>query len=229
VTRCAATRPSWPGRAPCYHWAVTLATWLSFFAACWLISLSPGPGAISCMSAGLRLPYRTAAWNIAGLIAGLLTLVALVALGLGALLAASEVAFEVVRWLGAAYLVFLGVQAWVVAARPQQHWTSGPLAETPGPLFLRGWLVNVTNPKGIVFLLAVLPQFVDPARPTGPQYSLCAATLSITDAVVMSGYTLAAGAMMRWYRDEQRLRWLSRSFGLLFVAAGVALALWRRG
>jgi homoserine/homoserine lactone efflux protein len=208
---------------------VTLATWLSFFAACWLISLSPGPGAISCMTSGLQLPYRIAVWNIAGLIAGILTLVALVAVGLGAVLAASKVAFEIVRWLGAAYLVFLGVQAFAATTGPLGSGMARVVAASGGALFVRGWLVNVTNPKGIVFLLAVLPQFVNPARPTAPQYALCGVTLVLTDVVVMSGYTLLAGGMLRWYRDERRLRFVNRGFGLLFVAAGVALALWRRG
>lgn len=213
----------------CYHVRVSVATWLSFFAACWLISLSPGPGAISCMTAGLRLPYRRAVFNIGGLIAGILAMVAVVALGLGALLAASKVAFEVIRWLGAGYLVFLGVQSFLAGAGEARSGSLVRLPDGAGPLLVRGFLVNVTNPKGIVFLLAVLPQFVNPARSTGPQYALCGATLAFTDLVVMSGYTLLAGAMTGFYRDERRLRWLNRGLGLLFVGAGVALAVWRRG
>lgn len=205
-----------------------LRTWLGFFAACWLISLSPGPGAISCLSAGLRSPYRTAVWNVAGLIAGILTLVSVVAAGIGALLAASLVAFTAVKWLGAGYLVYLGVQQWRAPVRPVDAEAPAPGEVTPRALFLRGYLVNVTNPKGIVFLLAVLPQFIDPVRSTPAQYAVSGLTLAFTDFVVMSGYTAVAGNLLRWLRSERHVRWLNRCFGGLFAAAGVGLAVWRR-
>jgi homoserine/homoserine lactone efflux protein len=214
----------------CYEARVALSTWLGFFAACWLISLSPGPGAVTCMSTGVRHPYRRAVWTVLGIVAGIQTLVAVVAVGVGALVAASGAVLGAVRWLGVAYLVYLGVQQWraapagTVAARAGE-----PERETRLALFLRGYLVNVTNPKGIVFLLAVLPQFVDPARPAAPQYALCGASLAATDLVVMSGYAVVARSVLRWYGSPSHLRWLNRLFGTLFVAAGLGLAVWRRG
>lgn len=205
-----------------------LRTWLGFFVASWLISLSPGPGALSCMTAGMRFGYRTALWNIVGLQAGILTLVSVVALGLGALLTASLVAFTTVKWLGAAYLVYLGVQQWRAPARPLSEDAAGELGSRPRELFLRGYLVNVTNPKGIVFLLAVLPQFIDPRQPAFPQYAACAATIVFTDLVVMSGYTAVAGTALRWLRGERHVRILNRCFGGLFVGAGAVLAAYQR-
>src|SRR5512132_86163 len=95
-----------------------LETWLAFFVASWLISLSPGSGAISCMAAGMRYGYRRAVWNIAGLQLGILLILAIVAAGLGAILAASAVAFAVVKWAGALYLVWLGIQQWRAPAKP---------------------------------------------------------------------------------------------------------------
>ena len=90
---------------------MSLSTWLAFFVASWLISLSPGAGAISCMATGMRYGYVRGLWNIAGLQLGILFVLAIVAAGLGALLAASAVAFATIKWLGAAYLVWLGIAA----------------------------------------------------------------------------------------------------------------------
>jgi homoserine/homoserine lactone efflux protein len=210
-----------------FQGAMEWRTWLAFFVASWVISLSPGPGALSCMTSGMRYGYRTAIWNIFGLQAGILTLVAIVALGLGALLTASVVAFTAVKWLGAAYLVYLGVQQWRAPARPFTGDASLEEGGRPRELFIRGYLVNVTNPKGIVFLLAVLPQFIDPRVPTLPQYAACCATILFTDVVVMSGYTAIAGTALRWMRGEHNLRLLNRCFGTLFVAAGAFLAVYK--
>ena len=97
---------------------MALETWLAFFVASWLISLSPGAGAISCMAAGIRYGYRKGLWNIAGLQLGILFVLGIVAAGLGAVLAASTVAFNVIKWLGAAYLVWLGIQQWRAPVAP---------------------------------------------------------------------------------------------------------------
>jgi homoserine/homoserine lactone efflux protein len=204
-----------------------LDTWLAFFVASWLISLSPGAGAISCMTAGLRYGYRRGLWNILGLQLGIVFIMAVVAAGLGAVIAASATAFTVVKWLGAAYLVWLGLQQWRAPDVPLDV-GAAPVGGTPRALVLRGFLVNATNPKGLLFMLAVLPQFIDPARPQLPQYAVCAATIVFTDLVVMSGYTGLAARALRVLRAPHHLRAMNRAFGGLFVAAGAFLATFRR-
>jgi homoserine/homoserine lactone efflux protein len=208
---------------------MSLETWLAFFVASWLISLSPGAGAISCMAAGLRHGFRTAFWNIVGLILGIMFVLAVVAAGLGAILAASSVAFAVVKWLGVAYLVWLGIAQWrapvfAVDARAAE----AALPVSPRELVFKGFLVNATNPKGIVFMLAVLPQFIDPSHAQLPQYLICGATLVVTDLVVMSGYTAFAARVLRLLREPHHIRVMNRTFGGLFVAAGAALATFKR-
>jgi homoserine/homoserine lactone efflux protein len=205
-------------------------TWLAFFAAAWLISLSPGAGAVSCMSAGIRLGYRRALWNIIGLQLGIQLVLCVVATGLGAILSASAAAFTAVKWIGALYLVYLGIQQWRTPPQSLAAATAGAPFEpnTPRQLVLRGFLVNATNPKGILFMLAVLPQFIDPARPQLVQYAICGATLFLTDAVVMSGYTAFASRVLTLLRGENHQRWLNRSFGTMFIAAGAALATLKR-
>ncbi len=208
---------------------MTLETWLAFFAACWLISLSPGAGAISCMAAGLRFGLRRAMWNIVGLIIGIMFVLLVVAVGLGALLATSTVAFLVVKWLGVAYLVWLGAQQWrAPAIAIDADATVADMAGSRKQLVLRGFLVNATNPKGIVFMLAVLPQFIDPARPQLVQYLICGATLTLTDLVVMTGYTGLAARVLRLLRTPGQIRAMNRTFGGLLMGMGALLATFKR-
>ena len=208
---------------------MSLETWLAFFVASWLISLSPGAGAISCMAAGMRYGYARAFWNIVGLQFGILFVLLIVALGLGAVIAASTTLFTAIKWLGAAYLVYLGVVQWRAPASPvSPDAVVDDSHGTPKRLMMRGFLVNATNPKGIVFMLAVMPQFIDPHAPQLPQYLICAATLFFTDLVVMSGYTGLAAKVLTLLREPHHVRWVNRTFGGLFVAAGAVLATFRR-
>ena len=205
---------------------MTLSTWLAFFVASWLISLSPGAGAISCMARGMRYGYWRAVPNILGLQAGAVALVLVVAVGLGAILAASTYAFAAVKWAGVGYLVWLGIGQWRAEARPLALDDAPAMA--PWPMFVRGFLINASNPKGIVFMLAVLPQFIDPHAAQWPQYALCAATLVFTDAVVMSGYTLLAARVFATLREPHHVRWMNRAFGALFIGAAALLATFRK-
>lgn len=208
---------------------MSLDVWLAFFAASWLISLSPGAGAISCMSAGLRYGYRRALWNIFGLQLGILLVLGIVAIGLGAIIAASTTLFLAIKWLGAAYLVWLGIQQWRAPASPVGDQSRATADEgTPTKLVLRGFLVNATNPKGILFMLAVLPQFIDPARPLVPQYAICGATLMATDLVVMTAYTAFAATALRMLRKPRQIRALNRTFGGALIAMGALLATFKR-
>lgn len=205
---------------------MTLSTWLTFVVASWLISLSPGAGAISCMSAGMRYGFRRAVPNIVGLQVGALGLVLIVAAGLGAVLATSAVAFTAIKWFGVAYLLWLGVQQWRAEARPLQ--LDDEAVHSPWQMFVRAVLINLSNPKGIVFMLAVLPQFIDPAAAQWPQYAICALTLFVTDAFVMGGYTLLAARVFSALREPHHIRWLNRTFGGLFVGAALLLASFRK-
>lgn len=203
-----------------------LETWLAFFVASWLISLSPGAGAIKSMSTGMRYGYRKGLYNILGLQMAIVLMIGVVAVGLGAVLATSALAFELVKWAGAAYLIVLGIKQWRSEARPME--AERVHIASPRRLVLEGFLVNASNPKGIVFLLAVLPQFIDPALPQWPQYAICALTLVFTDLVVMSGYTIFASRMLRALHEPHHVRWINRSFGAMFIGAGALIGSFRR-
>lgn len=207
-----------------------LGLWLTFFIASWAISLSPGPGAVAAMSAGMQHGLRRGYWLTFGLILGIWTLVLVVGAGLGALLATSSLVFAAIKWLGAAYLVFLGVQQWRAPPRALLAERAGGAAmATRRALVLRGWMINAVNPKGAAFMLAVVPQFLDLTRPLPMQYLVIAVTLAFTDLVVMAGYTALASRLLQLLRTPAQMRVVNKVFGALFVAAGVLLAGFKRG
>ena len=174
------------------------------------------------MSTGMRYGYWSALMVILGLQAAILLHLVIVAVGLGALLASSELAFGVVKLLGVAYLTWLGIQKWRAPIVVTDECVV-PLRRQG--LFLQGLMVNLANPKAIVFIGALVPQFVNPLAPQLPQYSLFAATLCLVDLLVMSGYALAAVRLGRWLHDPKAIRTQNRLLGGLFISAGTLLAL----
>jgi homoserine/homoserine lactone efflux protein len=205
-----------------------LSTWLAFFAASWAISISPGPGALAAMSAGLNHGFRRGYFTTLGLVLGIWSQLLVVGVGLGALLATSATGFTVLKWLGVAYLVWLGVQQWRAPARPLAELQADAGGVTARTLVLRGWMINAVNPKGTVFLLAVVPQFMDLQQPLLRQYLVIALTLGFTDMVVMAGYTALAARVLAELRSAAHMRVLNRVFGGLFVVAGAFLAVFKR-
>jgi homoserine/homoserine lactone efflux protein len=203
-------------------------TWLTFFAASWAISISPGPGAIAAMSAGLNHGFKYGYVTIIGLVLGIWTQLLVVGVGLGALVAASGTAFTVVKWLGVGYLVWLGIQQWRAPARPMVAVTDITEVISQRALILKAWMINVVNPKGTVFLLAVVPQFIDLSAPLLPQYLSIGATLAFTDMVVMAGYTALASRVLGALKEPSHIRAMNRTFGSLFVIAGSLLAFFKR-
>ena len=198
-----------------------LSLWLGFLLAAILIAVSPGPGAAVAMSCGMRYGYAAALRSIFGLESALLIQLTIVAVGLGALLTASTLAFDIVKFCGAAYLVWLGIQKWRTA--PQELQDAKPPMSS-NALFVEGLLVNLANPKAIVFIAALTPQFIDPTRPQWLQFLIIAATMCTVDIVDMSGYALLATRLRHWLHDPKTLKAQNRFFGGVFVGAGLLLA-----
>ncbi|MDO7900790.1 LysE family transporter [Pseudomonas sp. K1(2024)] len=207
---------------------MSMETWLAFFAACWVISLSPGAGAIASMSSGLQYGFWRGYWNALGLQLGLIVQIAIIAAGVGAILAASATAFQVIKWFGVAYLVYLAYRQW--RALPMDLTDPSAVRPIGKPLSLvfRGFLVNVSNPKALVFMLAVLPQFIDPHAPLLPQYLTITVTMISVDLLVMAGYTGLASRVLRLMRTPRQQKRLNRTFAGLFIGAATFLATLRR-
>ncbi|KJK15193.1 LysE family transporter [Pseudomonas sp. NPDC087612] len=207
---------------------MSLETWLAFFAACWVISLSPGAGAIASMSCGLQYGFWRGYWNALGLQLGLVLQIAIIAAGVGAILAASATAFQVIKWFGVAYLVYLAVKQWrALPADISDESAVRPIGK-PLSLVFRGFLVNVSNPKALIFMLAVLPQFINPHAALVPQYLIIAATMVTVDLMVMAGYTGLAAKVLRLLRTPRQQRRMNRTFAGLFLGAATLLATIRR-
>jgi homoserine/homoserine lactone efflux protein len=196
--------------------------WLGFLGASIAIAFSPGAGAIQSLSSDLTHGLLRSYWSIVGQELGLLFQLTLVAVGVGAVVAKSILAFTVIKFVGVLYLLYLAVRQWRSASLELSGKISGPPTRAGFPLLARGFLVNATNPKSLVFYLAVLPQFVSPTAPLPPQYVVIGLTIIATDIVVMSLY---AGLRLLGTR-QQRL--LNRFFSGLFATAAVVLALVRR-
>ena len=198
-------------------------TWIAFFSACVFIAISPGSGAVLSMSHGLAYGVRQASATIAGLQLGLLLILLIAGGGVGAVLIASEMAFTAVKVLGACYLIYLGYSQWRSVGNGVDV---GYLQAKPLPWGQRvfaGFLTNATNPKGIVFMVAVLPQFLTPQRPLWVQLTVMALTCLVVDTVVMHAYAAGASALRRWMRSAQAMRWQNRIFGGVLMLVGVGL------
>lgn len=203
---------------------MSLSVWLAFLFACILIAVTPGAGAVTSISTGLRHGVLAALRAIAGLQTALTLQLIVVAAGLGALLATSATAFLMVKLIGAAYLIFLGWQKWQAEPVPLDSDEQGSRQAMRG-LYLQGILVNLTNPKAIVFIAALVPQFIDPGRPQLPQFVIIGLTMCAVDTLVMTSYASLAARLRPWLRDARALKLQNRFFGAVFAIAGSLLAL----
>jgi len=203
---------------------MSFATWIAFVIAGTLIAISPGSGAVLSMSHGLAYGVRKASATVLGLQLGLLLVLVIAGAGVGSLLLASELAFTVVKTIGALYLIWLGIGQWRAKAQATGVPTAG-LAAHPsfGRRVLTGFLTNATNPKGIIFMVAVLPSFIAPTAPVLPQLAILAATMVTIDATVMHGYAFLASSMQRFFRDERAVKAQNRFFGAVLIVVGALL------
>lgn len=203
------------------------AVWMAYLAACLAISVSPGPGAFASMASGMRNGFFRGYWVVVGLQVGLVAVLAVVAAGVGTLITSSQTAFEILRWAGVAYLAWLGIAQWRSDGRVVLS-IADSAKQSRTTLLLRGFLIDVSNPKALLFLLAVVPQFLDLSRPLVPQYLILGATMVSVDMVIMAGYTLLAVRTLHFLESPRHLRFANRAFGLIFIAAAFSLALFRR-
>jgi homoserine/homoserine lactone efflux protein len=201
--------------------------WLAFVGAALAISVSPGAGAVQSMATGLNHGLRRGYWSIAGLQIGLMLQLVVVAVGLGAAVAKSLVVFNAIKWIGVVYLIYLAVRQWRSTPEDLTTQVGGDAADGRLSLLTRGFLVNATNPKGMVFMLAVVPQFVVPTRPLLPQYLTLAVTMVAVDLVIMGAYTGLAARLLAWLRTPRQQKILNRTLSAMFAIAAVVLSLVR--
>lgn len=201
-------------------------TLLVFSVLALLAIATPGPTVLLALTNGSRYGVRAAIPGVVGAVLSDFVLITAVALGLGALMAGSAVLFEAVKWLGVAYLAYLGLRLLRSSGAPTVGVDSAPAA--PQRLLMRSFLVAVTNPKGYLFFTALLPQFIDPTQPLPVQYMTLALAFAGIDAVVMLAYAFAGARAVRAFH-ARGARWLDRLSGAALLALAGSLALYRRG
>lgn len=212
---------------------MTLETWIAFAIASQIVLIVPGPTVMLIVGYGLTQGARAALMAVIGGCLGTASAFLIAFAGLGALLAASATAFTIIKWLGAAYLIYLGIQMWRVRIDPaeisQQASGSGSAPPSLSALFWRGYLSTLLNPKIVVFLVAFTPQFIDPSRPTGPQAALMTATF-VTLAFLSDGAlgVFASRARLLFVGKGNARKWLHRFGGGFLIGAGIFTALARR-
>ena len=206
---------------------MTFEIWLAFAAASTVLLIIPGPTIILVISYALGAGRRTALWTVIGVFFGDLVAMTLSVIGLGALLAASATAFTVLKWVGGAYLIWLGWKLFTAPVEAQR--LEGKAAGTSGAkMAINAFLVTVTNPKGIVFFIAFVPQFLNPAAPPAPQLILMVATFTVLGALNALIYAIAAGELRERLKRPSVLKWMNRGGGAALMAMGAATFFVRR-
>lgn len=201
---------------------MTFEWWFAYLLTSIILSLSPGSGAINTMTTAISHGYRGASASIAGLQTGLGIHIVLVGVGLGTLFSRSVIAFEVLKWAGAAYLIWLGIQQWRAAGAIDLNTMAN--SQSRSRLFKRAVFVNLTNPKSIVFLAALFPQFIMPQEPQLMQYVVLGITTIVVDVIVMIGYATLATRIAGWIKGPKQMKALNKMFGSLFMLIGALLA-----
>ncbi len=199
---------------------MTWSLWLAFVAASSILVFLPGPTVLLVVSYALGQGWRTALPMAIGVALGDFTAMTLSMLGLGALLAASATLFTVLKWIGAAYLVWLGVKLWraggTLDAKPRSDATSA------AKMLGHAWLVTALNPKSITFFVAFLPAFLDPHADFLTQMLVFEATFLVLAFGNAFGYALVASRARGLVSNTRALRVVNRTGGGLLIGAGIA-------
>ena len=203
--------------------------WLIYLAAAVGLSLTPGPNGLLVLTHGMRFGWRRTLATALGGVAGFMLLLAASLAGLGALLATSEKAFEIGKWIGAAYLVYLGIRTWrAPAPMLDRAIAATEVAADPGwrRRFTEGFIVAVSNPKALIFFAAFLPQFMQPGVALWLQFLILGGTFGLVELVYELVVASAAQRIAPWLGRHGR--WFNRLAGATFVGIGGLLAFSRR-
>ncbi|MBB4185497.1 LysE family translocator [Sinorhizobium terangae] len=199
--------------------------WFAFAAASAVLLAIPGPTILLVISYSLGHGRKTAGATVAGVTLGDFTAMTASMLGLGALLATSAAIFTILKWVGAAYLVWLGIKLWKAPVGGEDQDADGAAApERPWRIFLHAYAVTALNPKSIIFFVAFLPQFLDLSRPLFAQMVVFEATFLILAALNAMLYAFLASAARNTIRKPNIRRVVNRTGGSLLVGAGVLTA-----
>jgi threonine/homoserine/homoserine lactone efflux protein len=206
---------------------MSLSLWLAYAATVFLISGTPGPNMLLTMTHGIHHGLSGTLSTMMGLLAGLAMVLSISLGGLGALLLTSAYVFDVIKYIGAAYLIYLGIRTWRTPDVDMS--TEGrPDAAGPWARFRIGITVSLTNPKAILFGMAFFPQFIDRAQPIAMQAVILLTTFVVIETAWMFVYAGGGAKVAAWLKTRGHMRWFNRAAGSAFIGAGVLLGTFRR-
>lgn len=201
-----------------------LTVWLGLLASALFISISPGPGAIFSISQGTQYGFKRAMFSVAGLQLGLISQILFLLFGLGVLINQFPSVFIIIKILGMLYLIVLGIMQWLKKIEQiDTNEDHGSLTFNPVKTLLQGFFVNLTNIKGTVFFLALIPLFIDL---TALKLSTCiifTATLIVIDLLVMAGYVTLAEISKTLLADPKKILWQNRLTGSTLIVVGLIM------
>lgn len=205
-----------------------LTTWFLYVSVISILLLSPGPSALLCVSDGVKFGHKRSIPTVLGGASSALILMSISAIGLGAVLAASETLFMIIKLLGAIYLIYLGWTAWKEGSLKIDNNSVASSKSTTSSAYSRykkGFLVGISNPKDLLFFIALFPSFMNANLPQVEQYSVLAGTWFILDCTSMYMYVALGSKVSPFLSNTKNMKWVNRSVGSVFIFLGSALAL----
>ena len=202
---------------------MTWAAWWFFVGTETVLCLVPGPAVLFTLSNALKAGTRKTIPSIIGILVANTVYFALSATGIGALLLSSKLFFAV-KWLGAAYLIYLGLRSFFGRADALTSTEAGLMERKSHHLLFDGFTLQMSNPKAIVFFAALLPQFLNAHAAVVPQVAILAATSVVIEFIILLGYAIAAGRASELARQPRYAKWTNRVAGSLLIGAGAGLA-----
>ncbi len=203
-------------------------TWLLYVAAVFVLTVTPGPSVLMCVTNSVNYGARKTSFSALGSVLAVLGIIASSALGLGVVLQTSELAFSTIKWLGVAYLLYIGVTTILSKQADFQLTTQAEERVSAGRLFVRGFLVGASNPKALLFFTAFLPQFIDAQAAMLPQLVVLCLTFAAFELFWLMFYAIFAARLAPWLKVRGRAVVFNRVSGAIFVVAALALATVKR-
>ena len=205
---------------------MTLDTWLYYTLAVLVLTASPGPSVLLCLTTSVTGGFKSAIYAAFGSLTAIVGIMTLSFTGLGILVATSELTFNTIKWIGAAYLIYLGIKAFTSS---QENYVinanEAPDARrSPKSLFLSGFIVGASNPKAIVFFTALFPQFITTSEPLVSQYLVFVITFAVLELSWLLLYAWLGAKSSHWLMQAGRARFFNKITGGVFVSAGLILS-----
>lgn len=204
---------------------MTIEVWIYYVLAVLVLTASPGPSSLLCMTKGVAAGWKAGAYTAVGSLTAITSILTLSFSGLGVIIASSEVIFNILKWVGAAYLVYLGVKALMSKENSYvKPALSGPVSSDFISHFVSGFIVGASNPKAILFFTALFPQFINPSEGLVFQYIVFATTFIVFELSWLLFYAYLGSKSSSWVFASGRAKLFNRLTGGVFIGAGALLS-----